>query len=139
MVDKPGTLVKKGQRIDLSGVIRFVKKESGWTVANIGLARSSVGADSTNSPRDTGEKNKSCINNLKQIALAARIWSIDHNDVLPPNFLTMSNELISLIILICLDDKSKTAAVDWSHFSSTKNFRFLATFRGWWWQEGAQG
>src|SRR5262249_27220176 len=42
-----------------------------------------------------------CVNNLKQIGLAARIWAADHRDVLPPDFVTMSNELSTPKLLIC--------------------------------------
>ena len=48
-----------------------------------------------------------CVNNLKQIGLAARIWAGDNNDVYPSNFLCMSNELGgSWKILQCPSDKS---------------------------------
>lgn len=42
-----------------------------------------------------------CVNNLKQICLAARMWSNDHKDVLPPDFLTVSNYLNTPKILFC--------------------------------------
>jgi ABC-type transport system involved in cytochrome bd biosynthesis fused ATPase/permease subunit len=35
----------------------------------------------------------SAINNLKQVGLAARTWSIDNSDAMPPNFEAMKNEL----------------------------------------------
>jgi hypothetical protein len=49
-----------------------------------------------------------CASNLKQVGLAARIWSGDHNDVLPNNFLEMSNELSNPVILICPADSRHT-------------------------------
>lgn len=42
-----------------------------------------------------------CVNNLKQIGLAARIYASDHGDVLPGGFLVMSNELNTAKILFC--------------------------------------
>jgi len=48
-----------------------------------------------------------CINNLKQIGLAARIWSNDHNGRLPPDFLSMTNALPSWKVLHCPGDKSR--------------------------------
>jgi hypothetical protein len=54
---------------------------------------------------------------MKQIVLAARLWSNDHNDVFPPDFLTMSNELNSTKILVCPADPARTrpSISDWSN------------------------
>jgi hypothetical protein len=40
----PGTLVKRGQRIKLTGVMHFVKKERGWDVDEIELTQVDIGA-----------------------------------------------------------------------------------------------
>jgi hypothetical protein len=48
-----------------------------------------------------------CINNLKQVGLAARIWAGDNNDVYPTNFICMTNELSTWKILHCPSDKSR--------------------------------
>ena len=55
-----------------------------------------------------------CINNLKQIGLAVRVWAQDENDKdnYPSDFLSMSNELGTTTILICPSDEKKTAARD---------------------------
>jgi hypothetical protein len=45
-----------------------------------------------------------CASNLKQIALALLIYSGDHNDTFPPNFICASNELNNPNILICPSD-----------------------------------
>jgi hypothetical protein len=60
----------------------------------------------------------SCINNIKQICLAARIWANDHpagdgRDLLPADFLTMTNELNTPKILTCSADKGRTRAATW--------------------------
>lgn len=65
-----------------------------------------------------------CANNMQQIGLAARIWSNDHNDQFPPDFLSMSNELGSPGVLICPEDTTKTAAPDWSHFNPALNVSY---------------
>lgn len=60
-----------------------------------------------NSPlKQAREKAQSvqCINNLKQIGLAARIWASDHDDAFPPNLLSMSNELSVVKVLCCPAD-----------------------------------
>jgi hypothetical protein len=67
-----------------------------------------------------------CINNLKQIGLAARVWATDNNDILPPNWLCQSNELSSPKVLICPADTARTAAANWASFSAANvSYEFL--------------
>jgi hypothetical protein len=47
-----------------------------------------------------------CVNNLKQVGLAARIWANDHGDVLPRDFETMKNELVTDKTTFCPADQS---------------------------------
>jgi hypothetical protein len=65
-----------------------------------------------------------CVNNLKQVCLAARIWANDHGDVFPPDIVTMSNELYSPKILVCPGDPSKIPATDWNNFSPAANVTY---------------
>jgi hypothetical protein len=58
-----------------------------------------------------------CINNLKQLGLAARIWANDHNHFLPPDFLSMKNEISSPKILFCPADAGKTPVEDWQQLN----------------------
>lgn len=58
----------------------------------------------------------SCVNNLKQVALAARIYAKDHNETLPTDFASMKNELGSPRILICPGDNGKTPPKGWDGF-----------------------
>ena len=60
------------------------------------IARNAKDAESTH-----------CVNNLKQITLAARIWSNDHDDVFPPDFKSLASELSSPSVLVCPSDKSR--------------------------------
>lgn len=49
------------------------------------------------------------MNNLKQLSVAARIWALDHNDVLPPDVVSMTNELGNdMKILMCPSDPNQT-------------------------------
>jgi hypothetical protein len=57
-----------------------------------------------------------CISNIKQICLAARVWANDHQEILPTDFLTMSNELATPKILTCSADTARTRANDWREF-----------------------
>jgi hypothetical protein len=48
-----------------------------------------------------------CINNLKQIGLAFRIWGGDNGDKYPTSLVVMSNELTTPRILVCPSDKER--------------------------------
>ena len=47
-----------------------------------------------------------CVNNLKLIGTAVRIWAHSHNGQLPPDFASMTNELRTWKLLQCPGDKS---------------------------------
>jgi hypothetical protein len=86
-------------------------------------------ADLTAEEREALDKAKdralsiACVNNLKQIGLAMRIWSLDNQDAYPPNFLVMSNELNTPKILVCPKDTAHQIAESWSSFGSA-NFTY---------------
>jgi hypothetical protein len=68
-----------------------------------------------------------CVNNLKQLGLAARIWATDNGDLLPPDFLTMSNEIASPKVLVCPEDAGRQPAANWSVFTlANVSYEFLA-------------
>jgi hypothetical protein len=54
-----------------------------------------------------------CVNNLKQIGLAARMYSSDHKAIFPPSFMAMSNELVSPKVLHCPSDSRKPRIETW--------------------------
>ncbi|HYV29618.1 MAG TPA: hypothetical protein VEO53_00695, partial [Candidatus Binatia bacterium] len=60
-----------------------------------------------------------CINNIKQIGLCARMWANDHKDIMPADFLTMSNELNSPKILTCPGDTARKPAANWLEFDGS--------------------
>ena len=66
----------------------------------------------------------SCINNLKQISFAARIWSNEHNEIFPPSFASLSNELVTTKALICPQDKNKRPAADFQQFNPAQNVSY---------------
>src|SRR5881396_1241233 len=49
-----------------------------------------------------------CVNNLKQIGLAARLWAKDHGDVFPPDFISMKDQLATPKLLFCAGDTAAT-------------------------------
>jgi hypothetical protein len=59
----------------------------------------------------------SCVNNLKQVGLAAHIWANDHNGRLPADFVSMTNEMQSWKILQCPGDKSRQIT-SWSQVAA---------------------
>jgi hypothetical protein len=65
-----------------------------------------------------------CVNNMKQVGLAARIWSSDHKEVFPPDFISMQNELVTPKVLVCPSDKSKTVVMNWSQFDPSANVSY---------------
>jgi hypothetical protein len=86
-----------------------------------------------------------CINNLKQIGLAYRIWAGDNNDKYPmeismtnggtmelaatgnvvATFQIMSNELSTPIILICPQDKEHIVATNFGTDLTSKNISYF--------------
>ena len=60
-----------------------------------------------------------CVSNLKQIGLAARVWALENKDILPSDFLTMSNELSTPKILVCPGDKARKPANGWPEFNAS--------------------
>jgi hypothetical protein len=60
-----------------------------------------------------------CISNIKQIGLAARMWANDHQDILPANFQTMSNELSSPKVFTCSADTARQGAANWQEFDGS--------------------
>jgi hypothetical protein len=72
-------------------------------------------------------KSIQCVSNLKQFGLGARIWANDHGNVLPPDVITMQNELNSPKILVCPSDTGKTRAASWAEFGPANlTYEYLA-------------
>jgi hypothetical protein len=58
-----------------------------------------------------------CVNNLKQLGLAAHIWANDHKGQFPADFASMTNEMQSWKILQCPGDKSRQIT-NWSQVAA---------------------
>lgn len=69
-----------------------------------------------------------CGNQMIAIGFGLRIWVDDNGDgSLPPDMLSMSNEVSTPIILICPSDYSRSAAKNWSSFTSSNcSYEMLA-------------
>jgi hypothetical protein len=67
-----------------------------------------------------------CVSNLKQVGLAARMWANDHKEFMPPDFVTMQNELNTPKILVCPGDTGRTKAASWNEFGPANvSYEFL--------------
>jgi len=58
-----------------------------------------------------------CGNYVASIGCAALLWATDRDDHLPPDLLSMSDELIATKILICPGDHSRQPAPSWAAFT----------------------
>jgi hypothetical protein len=68
-----------------------------------------------------------CGNFMSSIGTAAHAWSEDNHNILPPNFVVMSNELSTTRVLICPADRSRSPAKDWASFTPTNSSYALLT------------
>ena len=67
-----------------------------------------------------------CINNMKQIGLAARLYANDHGDVFPPDLTAMKNELVTPKILFCPASPTGERAADWTQLTPASiSYQFL--------------
>lgn len=69
-----------------------------------------------------------CINNLKQLGLAVRMWAIDHAEITPPNVLCLSNEIGSFMkVFVCPADTGRPVATGPGSFTPANcSYEYLA-------------
>lgn len=68
-----------------------------------------------------------CGNHMASIGCAARLWASEHDDHLPSDLLSMSNEVIATKILICPGDHSRPPAASWATFIPTDSSYEIVT------------
>ena len=68
-----------------------------------------------------------CGNYMSSIGLATRVWSEDNSNMLPNNFVVMSNELSMTKILICPGDEIRQPAKDFASLTPTNSTYQLLT------------
>jgi hypothetical protein len=59
-----------------------------------------------------------CVNNMKQLGLAVRIWANDNSNLGPEQVIFMTNEMGSPKILVCPADTARQPATDWASWSA---------------------
>ena len=72
----------------------------------------------------------SCVMNMKNIGYAGRLWAQEHNGLLPTNFITMSNELVTPQILHCRVDRMHQRANSFEEFSEQQNNSYMIVTPG---------
>src|SRR5262249_55823939 len=75
--------------------------------------------------------NIQCVNNMKQIGLGGRIWQGENNDAMPPDMLSMSNELSTPKILRCPSDTNRPVAANFAAYSDANcSYEYLGAANG---------
>lgn len=97
-------------------------------------------------PRPGHRHRIDCVNKLKQVGLAMRIYANDHEDKFPwqvsasqggsmefigtgevfRHFLAASNEIVTPKVLWCVADNQRSTALSWTNFSNT-NLSYFAS------------
>ncbi len=107
----------RGQLGELPGIQAANKK---LQAEHDALAGAAVPAnDPLAIPRDRSTA-RQCVNNLKQIGLAARIWAYEHKThLLPVDWLQLQKALPSPKVLTCPGDGGRTPALTWDEFDGS--------------------
>jgi len=68
-----------------------------------------------------------CVNNMKQLGLAARLWANDNGDLYPAEILSMTNEMNTPKILVCPAETNRPPAAGWAAFTAANcSYEYLA-------------
>ena len=143
MTIEDGVDVRQGDRAKYAGTMIGSETDGGWSFGRCDLHVLSASSHSLVSGLKEVEKHRekiACVNQLKQIGIAFRLWEGDHGDQYPYNlsanaggtkefcsvgsdgfdknaflhFQVMSNELNTTKILVCPSDKIHPA-IDFAH------------------------
>lgn len=68
-----------------------------------------------------------CVNNLKQLGLAAKMWAADHGYTNPPDILSLTNLVVTPKILTCPSDTGRQPAQNWTTYTASNcSYEYLA-------------
>ena len=97
------------------------------------LAKPSSGTGLTPGEEETLAKAKEraesiqCVNNMKQLGLAARIWANDNGDIYPTDILAMTNEMSTPKILHCPGDHDRQMATNFPAYTPANcSYEYMA-------------
>jgi len=62
-----------------------------------------------------------CASNMKAICLSGRLWANERVELMPTNFMCMSNEIITPKVLRCPADNARPRVNTWEEFSEEKS------------------
>ena len=93
---------------DLPAQIERLKNENQRLATTPSVAAPTGNANFFDEAQQQAERIQ-CVNNLKQLGLAMRIWAGDNGDKYPHSLVVMSNELSTVKVLICPSDKARQA------------------------------
>jgi hypothetical protein len=69
-----------------------------------------------------------CKSRMSAIGVASLVWQGDNGGHVPTNFISMSNEINNLSVLICPSDTSRSARSDWSSVTTSNcSYEIVAT------------
>jgi hypothetical protein len=132
--DEPAEISRLKQRV--SSLASEVSKLEQMNVENARLrqrlASSGAGfltSEETKALEDARDRASAiqCVNNLKQLGLAVRVWANSNGEMTPPNLLAMTNEMSTPRILVCPGDSGRQPAADWSTFTADNcSYEYLA-------------
>lgn len=113
----------------LTAQMRQLKEQNARLVKSLNAPTAPVNADAFFEQAKQDAERIACVNNLKQLGLAMRIWANDNGDKYPTSVVVMSNELSSVKVLICPSDKGGQAhaSLPWSEFQDNMtSYQYLA-------------
>ena len=109
-----------GKLIGEISELEKLRTENQGLRAKLSATQAALSAEETDALVKAREKAEAinCVNNLKQLGLAARIWAGDNADRYPPDIVCMSNEMNTPKILVCPTDKGHVVAPNFDSFTT---------------------
>lgn len=112
----------------LSAQVQHLREQNQQLSATPVAHNSTSGPSFFDEAQQEGERIQ-CVNNLKQLGLAMRIWEGDNGNKYPASMAVMSNYLSTVKVLICPSDKSRQSnlSTSWADFSNDmSSYQYLA-------------